>query len=144
MAMAFDRRKLKEAVTRKDGNITEPPDDASFHTEDAPGEEPASITGAHGPAQEVHMTFGPEGTHVTTTHADGFTHESNHLDKERGFEHARVTSGLDNDAPDMTDYHRERSAPTGPKDKERMDKENKGMKHGRSTQDGSIPGYEER
>ena len=134
MTVAFDRRRIRESVTRKDGNITEPKDGATQGTEHAPGEEPSSVVDAHGPAKEVTVTHDYRGTHVRATHPDGHVHESTYLDKERGYSAMRQISGLDEQPPEQASREAEaRSHPIGPKEKQRLDKEG-GIE---------VPGYRE-
>lgn len=128
MSVAFDRRKfhdVKESVTRKDGNVTEPDPDAKQGTEDAPGEEPLSVVAAHGAATDIHIKHDSAGTHVETTHPDGYTHKQTHLDKERGHMASRQMAGLDEKPDDQqqTEDTRARAHPIGPKEKERLDRE---------------------
>lgn len=124
MPVAFDRRRLLEAVDAKPGNITEPKDGATQGTEEAPGEDMNSVVSAHGPASEVNIKHDSAGTHVTATHPDGHVHKANFVDKERGYGAMRTLSGLDEQSPDqVTEDTKARAHPIGPKEKERLDKE---------------------
>ena len=82
----------------------------------------------HGMAHEITTTFDSSGAHVKATHADGYVHESHHLDAVRASDAARVLAGVTPEMePQETPQTRARNYPVGPKEESRMKKENQGM-----------------
>lgn len=77
----------------------------------------------HGPATEVTIRREGLGRHVVTAkHVDGYTHQSVHPEAYRAHEVASSLLGIE-PPPAVGTLGRSRAHPTGPKEKERVDRE---------------------
>lgn len=97
----------------------------------------------HGQAHRVTITHDSTGHHVEAHHKDGHVHHSTHLDAFKAHQAAQSLAGVSDDmAPQDTPQSRARNFEVGPKEDERMKRENTGM--GIKMPDGHLPGMGER
>lgn len=106
----------------------------------APGGEPwESDFRQHGQAHRTIITHDSTGHHVEAHHKDGHVHHSTHLDAFKAHEAARTLSGVNDDmGPQDTPQSRARNFEVGPKEDERLKRENQGF--GIKLPEGSLPG----
>lgn|SRR5487761_2481048 len=77
----------------------------------------------HGLPREVRIINEGGGRHrVISIHQDGYRYESVHPEAFRAFQVAKELKGIE-EPPALQTHARSRSQPTGPKEKERIDKE---------------------
>jgi len=95
----------------------------------------------HGQAHKVTITHDSTGHRVEAEHRDGYTHKSTHLNAWQAWDAGKHLAGVTDDlAPQETPEARARAHPIGPKEDERIKRENKGMGIRVEAKDDQIPG----